>query len=178
MHVRNLIAVCFTVALTLPACDSKSDAKSGDAKTADKKDDKKAGGDAKAAAASKLELGKLPLTADAPAGTNVSDGIGGAGVMVMGENLVVNVDVANDMSPKTLEDAKKEAEMYTPKNIKEEKLADGYAMTFENEGGMGTNYHVNVRREIGGKAWSCTTMQSNGEQQATALAFCKSLAAK
>lgn len=183
MHVRNLIAVCFTVALTLPACDSKSDAKSGEVKsgevkTGEKKDDKKAAGDAKAAAPSKLELGKVPLTADAPAGTNVSDGIGGAGVMVMGENLVVNVDAATDMTPKTLEDAKKDAEMYTPKNFKEEKLADGYALTFENEGGMGTNYHVSVRRELAGKAWSCTTMQSNTEQQSTALAFCKSLAAK
>jgi hypothetical protein len=175
MHVRYLTALWFSLALALPACDSKTDAKS-ESKTAEKKDDKKA--DAKAAepaAATKLDLPALGLKADAPAGATVSEGIGGKGVMVQAEGFVVNVDPASDMTPKTIEDAKKDAEMYTPKNIKEEKLADGYALTFENTGSMGTNYHVGVRREIDGKAISCSTMQSTADQQAAALAFCKSL---
>ena len=187
MHVRHLTVLCFSLALALPACDSTKDAKS-ESKTAEKKDDKKADAkgaaktdakdEAKAApaAAAKLDLPALGLVADAPAGATVSDGIGGKGVMVQADGFVVNVDPASDMTPKTIEDAKKDAEMYKPTNIKEEKLADGYALTFENTGGMGTNYHVGVRREIDGKAISCSTMQSNAEQQAAALAFCKSLA--
>jgi hypothetical protein len=185
MHARNPIlaallptTVSLALALGVAACDSKSEVKTdakSDSKSADKKDAKKADDKAAPAGPQKLDLAKIGLKADAPAGTQVSDGIGGGGVMVQGENLVVSVDAATDMTPKTIEDAKKDAEMYGPKNIKEEKLADGYALTFENEGGMGTNFHVAVRRDIGGKAWSCTTMQSNAEQQANALAFCKSL---
>ena len=68
--------------------------------------------------------------------------------------------------------------MYSPKNPKDEKLADGWAYTFENTGGMGTNYFVNVRRDIGGKSYWCETTASTPEQQTAALDFCKSLAAK
>lgn len=184
MHTRTLVLVCSVIALALPSCDAKTEAKpatksetKSETKSAEKKSDAGAKADVKAepAAPAKLELPKLGLKADAPAGTTVSDGIGGEGAMVMGDNLVLNVDPAKDSTPKTIEDAKKEAEMFTPKNIEEEKLADGWVLTFENEGGMGKNYHVQVRREIGGKAWSCTTMQSTPEQQANAVAFCKSL---
>lgn len=175
MHVRTLVLFCSTLALALPGCDAKSEAKPADAKSDGKTADKKADAKAEPAAPAKLDLPKLGLKADAPAGATVSDGIGGGGAMIMGDNLVVGVDAATDSTPKTLEDAKKEAEMFTPKNIKEEKLGDGWALTFENEGSMGKNYHVQVRREIDGKAWSCTTMQSTPEQSANALAFCKSL---
>ena len=65
--------------------------------------------------------------------------------------------------------------MYTPKNLKEEKLADGWAITFDNEGGMGKNYFVNVRREIDGKSIWCETTASQEAQQTNALNFCKSL---
>jgi hypothetical protein len=61
------------------------------------------------------------------------------------------------------------------KNFKEEKLPDGWLITFENVGAMGPNYHVNARREIDGKAVSCTTMQSTPEQQTNAVKFCKAL---
>ena len=59
-----------------------------------------------------------------------------------------------------------------------EKLADGWAYTFENKGDMGANYFVNVRRDIGGKPIWCETTASQPEQQTAALDFCKSLAAK
>jgi hypothetical protein len=190
MHVRYLTALCFSLALALPACDSTKDAKS-ETKSADKKDDKKADakGDAKAdakgeakadakaepAAAAKVDLPAVGLKADAPAGTTVGDGIGGKGHMIQAEGFVVTVDPASDMTPKTIEDAKKEAEMYTPKNYKSEKLPDGFAVTFDNEGGMGANFFVQVRRDIGGKAYWCETTSSTAEQQAAVLAFCKSL---
>jgi hypothetical protein len=184
--------------------DKKAETKKVDAKDAKKTDEKKAegGGGADkiaagdkvepagdkaepagdkaepAAAGGKLALDKLNLTATAPAETTVGDGIGGSGVMVTGPGLVVIVDAASDSRPKDLAAAKKDAEMYTPKNPKDEKLADGWAFTYENTGGMGTNYFVNVRRDIGGKPYWCETTASTPEQQTAALDFCKSLAAK
>ena len=101
---------------------------------------------------------------------------GGVGHMVQGPSLVVNVEVASENSPKTVDDAKKESEMYDGvKNLKDEKLADGWLITFDNVGGMGANYHVNSRREIDGKSITCNTMVSTAEQQSTAVNFCKSL---
>jgi hypothetical protein len=184
--------------------DKKAETKKADAKDAKKTDDKKAegGGGADkiaagdkaepagdkaepagdkaepAAAGGKLALDKVGLTATAPAETTVGDGIGGSGVMITGPGLVASVEQASDSRPKDLAAAKKDAEMYSPKNPKEEKLADGWAYTFENTSGMGTNYFVNVRRDIGGKPIWCETTASTTEQQTAALDFCKSLAAK
>ncbi len=130
---------------------------------------------AAAAGGNEVVLTKLNLKAEAPEGTQAKDAIIGEGMMLQGTGLIVSVDVASETRPKTIEDAKKDAEMYTPKNLKEEKLADGYAVTFENEGGMGKNYWVMVRREIGGKAYWCETTASQPEQQEAALKVCKSL---
>lgn len=157
---KKILAAVLPLALAF-ACGG--DAKKPDAKSAPKADGPKA-----------LDLAKLGLKMDAPAGAEVSDGIGG-GVMVQGPGLVVNVDAASDSRPKTIDDAKKEVEMYNPKNIKTETLGDGWALTFENEGGAGANYWVNVRRDIGGKAYWCETTASQPEQQTNALAACKSL---
>jgi hypothetical protein len=128
-----------------------------------------------AAKTSALDLPKLGLKADAPEGSTVNDAIMGTGHMVMGPGLVANVAEASDSQPKTIEDAKKEAEMFTPKNLKEEKLADGWVVTFDNEGGMGKNFFAQVRRDIGGKAIWCETTASQVEQQTNAVNFCKSL---
>jgi hypothetical protein len=95
--------------------------------------------------------------------------------MITGAGLVVSIKAAGDMDPKTLDDAKKEAEMYTPKNPKDETLSDGWAFTFENAGSAGTNYWVKVRREMAGRAYVCVTTASQAEQQANALRVCKSL---
>jgi hypothetical protein len=121
-------------------------------------------------------LAKLGLKAEVPGGSTVSDAIIGDGVMIQGPDLVVTVEPATDSTPKTAAEAKEEASMYSPKKVETEDLADGFALTFENTGGMGTNYFVNVRREIGGKAYWCTTTASKPAQQKNALAACKSLA--
>ena len=110
-----------------------------------------------------------------PTGTEAKDAIVGDGMMLQGPGIVANVEVASDTRPKTLADAKKDAEMYTPKNLKEETLPDGWALSFENEGGLGKNYWVEVRRDIGGKAIWCETTASQPEQQENALKACKSL---
>ncbi|HRI10535.1 MAG TPA: hypothetical protein PKW35_22095 [Nannocystaceae bacterium] len=157
---------------------------------ADKKEDKKeaAKGDAKADAPKEepkkegpaaLDLAKLGLTAEAPEGAAAGDAIVGDGVMIQGPGIVVTVQVAGEMYPKTLEDAKKEAtEMYSGKEIKEETLPDGWVIVWENEGGLGKNYWVQARRDIDGKSYECSTTASQPEQQTNALATCKSLKKK
>ena len=204
MRTTIITALTLALSFGVAACDkkeekkedkkaeAKKDEKKADAKT-DVKDDAKAepAADAKAepaadvkaepepaepaAAAGPVDLTKLGLKADAPGGTSIGDAIVGEGVMAQGPNLMATVEIASDSRPKTEEDAKKEAEMYTPKNFKSEKLADGFAVTFDNEGDLGANFFVNVRRDIGGKTYWCETTASSAEQQAAALAFCKSL---
>ena len=65
--------------------------------------------------------------------------------------------------------------MFTPKNLKTETLPDGWVVTFDNKGSMGANFFVNVRRDIGGKSYKCSTTGSNADQEKAVLAACKSL---
>lgn len=183
MLTRKLTLLALTALFTTAMACDKPEAKNAAAgKSAkadgDKADADKAGGDkadADEADAGPLELGKIGLKAEAPSGAKVSDAIGGGGLMVQAPGLVVTVDEASDTRPKTLDDAKKDAEMYSPANVNEETLDDGFVLTFENEGGMGKNYFASVRREIDGKSYWCETTASQPEQQANAVAFCKSL---
>lgn len=122
-----------------------------------------------------VKLEKLGLVARAPAGSSVGDAIVGDGVMVQGPDLVATVEEAADTRPKTEADAKKNAEELSPKNFASETLEDGWAVTYDNESGMGPNFFVEVRRDIAGKTYWCETTASKPEQQANALAFCKSL---
>jgi hypothetical protein len=207
MTIRKLSVVAILGLSLALACDSKKDEKKADDKKAESKDAKKAdakkeggggadkiaaddkagdakaepAGDAKAepaAAGGALSIDKLGLTGTAPAEASVGDGIGGSGVMITGPGFAVTLEEASDTRPKDVDAAKKDADMYTPQNLKDEKLADGWAITFDNKGDMGANYFVNVRRDIGGKSYWCETMASTPEQQTTVLDFCKSLAKK
>ena len=138
------------------------------------------GGDSKGSSggkASTIELTKLGLKADVPEGATAGDAIVGEGVMVQGPGIVVTVEVASDTRPKTVEDAQKEADAFSPQNLKSEKLSDGWALSFENTGGAGKNYFVQVRRDIAGKAYWCETTAAQPEQQTNALNTCKSLKA-
>ncbi len=143
--------------------DAKKDEKGGDAKKEEKKEEA-GGGDVK--------LPKTGLQGTAPAGSNVSDMMGSD--MVQGPNLVATVsNVEGDAV--TIEKAKEDADMYGPEGLKEEKLEDGFVLTFTNKGGMGTNYWVKVNRTIDGKQFECSTTASSEEQQKAAVDFCKSL---
>ena len=122
-----------------------------------------------------IEIEKFGLKVDVPKGVKASDAVVGEGVMVNGPGLVVTVELAGKTTPKTLEEAKQEAEMYTPQNIQEQTLADGWTITFENKGGMGTNYWVQSRREIDGATYWCSSTAAQVEQQAHALTACTSL---
>jgi hypothetical protein len=108
-----------------------------------------------------------------PGSVELSDAIGGEGHMLMGEGIGA-MSVTIEKEAKTLEAAKSDAEMYSPKNLKEEKLADGWTLTFENTGSMGKNYFVQVRRQIDGKEYDCSTT-SPDERAQKVLAACKTL---
>lgn len=127
------------------------------------------------APAGDVDLPRFGLKMAVPAGATVSDAIVGEGHMVMAPGLVVTVQTPGSLSPESLDAAKEDAQMYTPTNLREETLSDGFALTYENTGGMGTNYFVLVRRTIGDKTVMCETTASSAEQQASALAACKSL---
>lgn len=176
--MTKLLSVALCLALvTVAACskdkdkDSESSAssKAASGSTSKKSSAKKGSGP------ESVSIDKLGLEASAPSGTQVSDGVLGDGAMLQGPDLVVQIELATDMTPTTVDAAKEEADMYSPKNLATETLADGWALTFDNVGSMGTNYFVQVRRELGGKAYWCTTTASSEAQKANALAACKSL---
>lgn len=171
--VSAIVALCFVVA-GCGKSDKESAAKEGQGAAPASKPAEQAAAPAQQPAGP-TAIEKLGLEADLPAGAKIGDGVVGEGVLIQAPDLVVSIEEASDMTPETLDAAKENADMYTPKNMKEEALADGYALTYENEGGLGTNYFVNVRREIGGKAYWCTTTASNPKQSVNALAVCKSL---
>jgi hypothetical protein len=141
-----------------------------------KKEADKGGGGAKTGAKTggAVKLPKLGLELDAPGQIKVDDAIGGDGHMLVGSGIgAMAVEAAKEAQ--TLDAAKEDAKMYTPANVKTETLPDGWAMTFENKGGVGTNYWVDVRRTIDGKSYKCGTTGSDSTQAAAVLAACKSL---
>jgi hypothetical protein len=181
MVMRYVALAVFS--LSLAACDApgpgaeadKADPKAatadkGGAEKADKADDKAEEG----SESKDTKIEQVGLTATLPAMSQVSDAIGGKGAMVLGTAPVTITEAEAD-DPKDVKAAKEEADMYNPKNFKEEKLADGWVVTFENEGSMGTNFWMKSRREIGGKAYICDTSVSKDEQRAAAIEICKSL---
>lgn len=157
MLMRKL-AVLTICGLALAGTSACKGSKSGGGKTSIKK------------------LHETGLRAALPEGANVGKALMGDGAMVTsGSTGAVTIAKAKQGSPDTIEKMKKEIEMYSPKNIKTETLADGWLLTFENKGSMGANYWVKVYRKIGGTAWLCDTTGSQKEQQAGAVALCKSL---
>lgn len=155
----SLLFVALTSLATTTAC-SKKDGGGSAGKSAE--------------ASGPVKLAKLGLALDVPGESTVADGVMGDGQSVTGENVgMINIELAD--RPLTLDEAKSEADMFTPKNLKPEKLADGWALSFENTGGAGANYFVEVRKDIGGKTYKCTTTQGDKDRAAAVLAACKTL---
>ncbi|HUS32192.1 MAG TPA: hypothetical protein VMZ53_27015 [Kofleriaceae bacterium] len=167
----SLFALAFASLTMFAGCGKKKDEGGGAAKTAEKS----GGGDTKAApAAGPTKLPKLGLQIDAPGKVEVGDAIMGEGHMLQGEAFgAMQIEVAE--KKKTLDDAKSDAEMYGPKDLKEETLPDGWAVTYSNTGSMGKNFFVDVQRDIDGKTYHCSTTGSEEKQQQAVLAACKSL---
>jgi len=133
---------------------------------------------AKPAGPKVIAVAKLGLKGTAPGETE--DPIIGDGdpVMIMGATFSVNLEVAKATDPKKASDAQKDAKLFNGKDVQTQTLSDGWVVTFENTGSMGTNYWVTVRRDIAGKAYLCTTTQDTAEKQKAAVAFCESLTAQ
>lgn len=162
----NRISIVFVAVAALVIGCSKKEADKGGGGD-------KAGGKSLTAAAA-VKLPKLGLELDAPGPIKVDDAIGGDGHMLMGSAIgAMSVEAAKEAQ--TLDAAKEDAKMYTPANVKTETLPDGWALTFENKGGAGTNYWVDVRRAIDGKNYKCGTTGSDSTQAAAVLSACKSL---
>jgi hypothetical protein len=186
MRTGILTALFFIGSLGVAACD-KSDTKAapaGSAAAADAKGDTKAASD-KPAAPTITKLDKLELSFEAKGEISQSDmssmsNTPAAMISIMDVNgpegaksVSLNVSLAKDTDPKTVEQGK--GAMIATENQKTEKLADGWLVTAENTGSAGRNYELNMRREIGGKGYLCTTMQSSEAQRQAAIAICKSL---
>jgi hypothetical protein len=156
------ISILFIAVALVAGCKKKEDGGTAAGKATE----------AKPAAATKLP--KLGLSIDAPGTVDVGDAIMGEGNMLTGAGVgAMTVEIAE--KPQTLEEAKSDAELYSPKNQKEEKLADGWVLTFENTGSMGKNFFVQVRRDIGGKTYNCSTTGGDAKQAAAVVTACKTL---
>lgn len=135
--------------------------------------DEKGGGAASGPPAA-VKLPKLGLTLDVPGKVEVGDAMLGEGHTLQGEGVgALNVTVAK--GPQTLDEAKKEAKDYSPKNVKDETLPDGWVLTFENKGAAGSNHWVDVFRTIDGKSYKCGTTGPDAAQAAAVVAACKTL---
>ena len=122
-----------------------------------------------------VNIPKLGLKGTAPGETEAPTVGQGDPALIMASKFIVTLSEAKPTDPKSLKDGKDAADLFNPTNLKSENLADGWLLTYENTGGMGTNYFVTVRREIGGKAYLCQTAQNTPEQQKLVVDFCKSL---
>jgi hypothetical protein len=129
------------------------------------------GGDSKPKA---VKLEQLGLTIDVPGEVRIDKAIMGEGQMLMGAS-VGAMQVETPKEAQTLAQAKEDAQMYSPKNLKEETLSDGWVLTYENKGSMGSNYFVDVRRTIDGKSYKCWFTGGESSQATNVLAACKSL---
>src|SRR4051812_41087197 len=116
------------------------------------------------------KLAKLGLQIDVPGETTASDGIGGDKATMLSGSGIGSLQVDIPKTPQTVDEAKADVSMYSPKNLKTEALPDGWVLTFENKGGMGTNYWVQVRRDIGGKTYNCSTTGSDADQAKAVVA--------
>jgi hypothetical protein len=165
----SMFALAIASLTMFAGCGKKKD-DGGSAKTTEKS----GGGGAAAPAAGPTKLPKLNLQIDVPGKVEVGDAIMGEGHMLQGESIgAMQIEVAE--KKKTLDDAKSDAEMYGPKDLKDETLPDGWAVTYSNTGSMGKNFFVDVQRDIGGKTYHCSTTGSEEKQQQAVLAACKSL---
>jgi hypothetical protein len=156
------ISILFITVALFAGCKKKEDGGGAAGKTTEAK------------AAGPTKLPKLGLSIDAPGKVEVGDAIMGEGNMLTGAGVgAMTIEIAD--KPQTLEEAKSDAELYSPKNQKDEKLADGWVLTFENTGSMGKNFFVQVRRDIGGKTYNCSTTGGDAKQASAVVTACKTL---
>jgi len=170
-----LFVGCSSSGSSTTGASSSTPASTGSAKA--KGDAPASTGEAKAAKADDAapkKLDKLGLTVSAPAGADVNEM--GDTVMVSGGGTALSIKAATDTDPKTVDDGKSSALLGDKgRNLKGDKTADGWVVTWENTGSAGDNYWLSMRREINKKAYMCETTVSSEDQRKAAIAMCNSL---
>ena len=122
------------------------------------------------------ELAGLPgLKARIPADTVVSKNAVGLGVMLKGAGISMTIGPELDVDAPSLDQAKQNAQSYAPQNLEGETLADGYILTYENQGSVGTTYWLVGRRKFSDAAFTCGVSSPKKAHQLSAIAICKSL---
>jgi hypothetical protein len=166
--MKTFSILFISAVLATVGCKGKDDGGTAASKTADKGADK-------AAAGGPIKLAKLGgLQIDVAGGAEVGDGVGGDGVMLTATSIgALSIDLKK--TAQTIDDAKSDANMYTPKNLKADALPDGWAVTYDNTGTAGANFFALVQRTIDGKVYLCQTTTDSAERAQSALAACKTL---
>jgi hypothetical protein len=183
---KNFASACGALSAKAQTCIAGAEQKDMDGCLADKADKDAFMGamfgaaakaaTAAAAATNATKLDKVGLQMDVPGEAMVGDGIGARSQMVNAVAIGgLTVSEAGASTAKTLKAAKSEAKMFNPKNVQGEQTSDGYWLTFENTGSMGTNYWVKSLRQIGGKAYVCEGSPDTAAKASAALAACKTL---
>jgi hypothetical protein len=129
---------------------------------------------AAAGSATSVTLAKLDnLKATAPAGSTVGDNVADGSLVIESAGLTMQVAAATADFPKTADDAKKQATDDRPSatGFADEKLADGYILTYENKG----SFFTQGLRTIDGKSYSCFARSPDAATQKVAVDACKSL---
>jgi hypothetical protein len=127
-----------------------------------------------------LEMG---VEARVPADAKLADKHTGEGVALNGlggfgdtGSVQPYVDDGNGISPKTLDDAKKQAENgYSAEDIYGESFDDGWVISFKYGGGT---HQVLGYRALNGEEYSCEGTTSDDELLPTFYEFCQSLKAE
>lgn len=161
------LKVTLLALLALGACKNDDD-------SSDKAPNASKAAKSKKGAAGPLKIEALGLTIDAPGGSKVDEMAGSH--LIQGAGLVVGVEPASEYASETLAAELEEAkDMYSATDVTQEEIEGGWHVTFQNKGGMGTNYWVKSHVTIDGKAYTCGTTATTKAQQDAALSACKSL---
>jgi hypothetical protein len=175
IQVRTALVALALCAAACGGGGGNADAKKDGASSAKPGADAKPAGEAKAAT-KPTKIEQVGLTAELPEGATVMKGMSDNSAMISTDAATLNVSLAKDTDPKTVDEGKSGAMLGDKgRGLTGEKIADGWIVTWENTGSMGDNYWLNMRREIGGKGYMCDTMQSNEAQRKAAIEICKSL---
>jgi hypothetical protein len=127
------------------------------------------------AAANTIPIAALGLKVEAPAGTTIeTDPDHEHSVAVEEKDFSFRVGAAGDADPKTVEDALARS-VLKPKNVKVDKLADGWIATYDLDLGDKVRYLFTAYRTIGGRGVVCDGGDDVAARLALAVAGCKSL---
>jgi hypothetical protein len=161
----SLVSLASALVLATPACkQSSKDGASGSS----------AAKPTEAARATSTRLPKVGLQIDIPGTAQLMDGVGESATLVTASAIgALQVDVPKQ--PQSLDEAKQDATLFNGKHLKAETLPDGWVLTYDNTGSMGANYFVQVRRDLAGKTYRCSTTVSDAKQAAAVVAACKTL---